>query len=256
MNVAILGAGNVATHLSKALIKAGFPIKQIWSRDHNHAVDLALQIAANSIENIKELSENLDVIFIAVADDAIENVANQIPIALNQILIVHTSGSTPLSVLNNISIQIGVLYPIQTFSKTSDLDFSNIPIVIEGNNKDVLNKITTIAHKISHQVKEVNSSDRLILHVAAVFACNFTNYLYSIADDLLQSKNIDFNLIKPLILETAEKAMSNSPASVQTGPAKRNDQITINKHLAVLENQIDNKEIYQLISQHLVKKFE
>jgi predicted short-subunit dehydrogenase-like oxidoreductase (DUF2520 family) len=255
MNVAILGAGNVAAHLSKALIKAGFPIKQIWSRDNNNAVNLALEIGANSIVSITDLSKNIDVIIIAIADDAILKVAQEIPSALNQKLILHTSGSTSLTVLNGFSSQIGVLYPLQTFSKNTDVDFSNIPLCIEANDDQALELLSKITNKISNRVSVVNSVDRLTLHIAAVFACNFTNYFYSIAEDLLNAKNLDFNLIRPLILETAEKAMLNSPALIQTGPAKREDQSTITKHLSVLGNQPHIEEIYQLISQQLVKKF-
>jgi predicted short-subunit dehydrogenase-like oxidoreductase (DUF2520 family) len=256
MNVAILGAGNVATHISKALIKAGFPIKQIWSRDNNNAINLALEIGANSIINISDLSEKIEVIIIAVADDGILKVAQEIPFSLNQKLILHTSGSTPLAVLHNVSTQIGVLYPLQTFSKNADLDFSSIPLCIEANDDDASELLSKIAHKIPNHVSVIKSDDRLTLHIAAVFACNFTNYFYSIAEDLLNAKNLDFNLIRPLISETAKKAMLNSPSMVQTGPAKRNDEVTINKHLNFLENQSQSKEIYQLISQHLVKKFQ
>ena len=255
MNVAILGSGNVATHLSKALIKAGYPIKQIWSRKNENAINLALEIGANSISSIKELSENINIVIIAVSDDAILQVAQQIPKFLNQKLILHTSGSTSLAVLDKISTSIGVFYPLQTFSKNSDLDFSNIPICIDANQEDVLESLNQLALKLSNNVSKVNSADRLILHISAVFACNFTNYFYSIAEELLNSNHLDFELLKPLILETAEKALLNSPAKVQTGPAKRDDQITINKHLKVLQQDPQIKEVYQFISQQLVKKF-
>jgi predicted short-subunit dehydrogenase-like oxidoreductase (DUF2520 family) len=256
MNVAILGSGNVATHLSKALIKAGYPIKQVWSRKNENAINLALEIGANSISSINELSENIDLIIITVSDNAILEVAQQIPNFLSQKLVLHTSGSTPLSVLDGISSSTGVLYPLQTFSKNSDLDFSCIPICIEANQEYVLENLNQLACKLSNNVSKVNSANRLILHISAVFACNFTNYFYSIAEDLLKSNDLDFELIKPIILETAEKALLNSPAMVQTGPAKRNDQITINKHLSVLEQQPQIREVYQFISQQLVKNFQ
>lgn len=256
MKVAILGSGNIATHLSKALIKVGYPIKQVWSRDHKNAIDLALEIGANSILQIADLSSKIDVIIVAVSDDAIERVVAQIPISNQQQLILHTSGSTSLSILEKHAQNCGVLYPLQTFSKNHDLDFSKVPLLIEGNHHLAEEQLLMIAKKLSQKVEKVNSKDRMRIHISAVFACNFTNHFYSIAEKLVQDTDLDFDLLRPLILETAKKAMHNSPDKVQTGPAKRNDTLTINKHLDLLKNNPQLQNLYATVSQDIVKMYQ
>lgn len=249
----MLGAGNVATHLSKALINAGFPVAQVWSRKTDNAINLSLQIGANSIANIEDVDTDIDVVILAVADDAISEIVNKIPRLKNRIVL-HTSGSTSIELLNQ-HPKNGVLYPVQTFSKTIALDFTQVPICIEASDTDTLNQLNLLAKKLSNKVEFVNSENRMRLHISAVFACNFTNYFYSIAKDLMDDARLDFELIKPLIQETADKVMQNNPADVQTGPAKRDDQITIQKHLELLKNKSSIKELYTLISQNLVKKY-
>lgn len=254
MKVALLGSGNVATHLSKALIKAGYPVMQVWSRDHNNAIDLALQIGANSIPNIKSIKDSIDVVIVAVTDDAIENVVSQIPLKEGR-LVVHTSGTTPLNILEKYFDSCGVLYPLQTFSKTADLDFRQIPVFIEANTIKAENHLELIANKIASKVQKLDSHSRAILHVSAVFACNFTNYFYSVAQQLVESVQLDFDLLRPLIQETADKAMLSMPFEVQTGPAKRNDQLTMNKHLELLKDNPQLQELYSNISQGIVKMY-
>ncbi len=256
MKVAILGAGNVATHLSKALIKAGYPVNQVWSRNNQNAVDLALKIGANSIFQIADLSQQIDVIIIAVSDDAIESVVAQIPILNQQQLILHTSGSTSLSVLEKHTQNCGVLYPLQTFSKNQDLDFSKVPLFIEANHHQSEEQLLMIAKKLSHHVEKANSENRIRIHISAVFACNFTNHFYAIAEKMLKEINLDFDLLRPLISETAQKAMYNSPINVQTGPAKRNDTITIDKHIELLKNNPQTKKLYEIVSQDIVKMYQ
>lgn len=255
MNIAILGSGNVATHLSKALIHSGYPITQVWSRQYQNAQNLALDIGAVAIENIAEISESVDVIFLAVADDAIETLASQIPNLPNR-LIVHTSGSTEMKVLLQFFDHVAVLYPLQTFSKNSIVDFNKVPLFIEYSSDQAKEKISEFAHQLSDHVQYANSETRIFLHISAVFACNFTNHLYTIAQQLLAEKNLDFNLIRPLIAETANKIMGNLPSEVQTGPASRNDEIIINKHAQMLEIYPHWQKIYQLISQDIVKIYQ
>jgi predicted short-subunit dehydrogenase-like oxidoreductase (DUF2520 family) len=256
MKVALLGAGNVAMHISKALIKAGYPIKQVWSRNHQNAIDLALEIGANSISQISDLNSQIDVVIIAVSDSAIENVVSQIPVLNQQQLILHTSGSTGLSVLEKHAQNCGVLYPLQTFSKDHDLDFSTIPLLIEANHHRAEEQLLMIAKQLSQKVEKVNSEKRMRIHVSAVFACNFTNHFYAIAEKLVQDTDLSFELLRPLIIETAQKAMLNSPIAVQTGPAKRNDVITINKHLELLKNNPQLQNLYATVSQDIVKMYQ
>lgn len=253
MRLAMVGAGNVATHLSKALINAGYPVAQVWSRNIDNAVNLALEIGANSIANIEEISSDVEMIILAIADDAIAEIAQKLPINSDRIIL-HTCGSMPLDVLN-MHPKFGVIYPIQTFSKNTELDFGQIPLCIEAHNNETLNVLYSIAKNLSNNVAKVSSENRMRIHIAAVFACNFTNYFYSLAHELLLNAQLEFDIIKPLIKETALKVMLSNPEEVQTGPAKRNDQSTIDKHLELLKNQPSIKDLYALISQNIVKKY-
>lgn len=252
MKIAMLGSGNVATFLSKVLIQAGHSITQVWSRNPNNAIALALEIGSDSITNISSILADTDIVIIAVNDDGIENVAVQIPKNPKQ-LILHTSGTTPLFVLENYTSNCGVLYPLQTFSKQDNVDFSVVPICIEGNNPGVLIQIKTLAGQLSNNVNEVNSHQRALLHISAVFACNFTNHLYHIAQKILEDAGLNFDLLRPLIQQTNDKVMLNKPSEMQTGPAKRNDVQTMLKHLAILQAQPNWQDLYQKLSQNIVK---
>nr|WP_294893860.1 Rossmann-like and DUF2520 domain-containing protein [uncultured Pedobacter sp.] len=253
MKVAILGAGNVATHLSKALIMSGNPVVQVWSRNHQNAIELALKTGANSIADLNEIDEDVELIIIAVSDDAIASVAHLIPIS-NTRIIAHTSGSTNISVLN-VHPKTAVLYPLQTFSKNVELDFKTVPLCVEASDTATENIILQLSHKLSNQVEIVSSAKRVLLHISAVFACNFTNYFYAVSQELLQEAGLNFDLIKPLIFETVNKITDHSPYDVQTGPAKRNDEQTIAKHLEILKDKPALQELYGLISQNIVKKY-
>jgi len=255
MKIAILGSGNVAMHLSKALIHAGHPIIQVWSRQYQNAQNLALEIGSDAIASIADISESVNIIFLAVADDAIETLANQIPKSANR-LIVHNSGSTDIQVLKHFFDHVAVLYPLQTFSKTAVVDFKQIPLFIESSSDQAQEIISKLAHQLSDKVQYANSETRMCLHISAVFACNFTNHLYTIAQQILTEKNLDFDLLRPLIAETANKIIGDLPTQVQTGPASRNDEKTINKHVLLLQEHPHWQKIYQLISQDIVKIYQ
>lgn len=252
MKIAMLGSGNVATHLSKAFIQAGHSVTQVWSRNPNKAFELALEIGADSITEISSISSETDIVIIAVNDDGIKSVVSQITINPNK-LILHTSGTTPLSVLEKYSSNCGVLYPLQTFSKTVEVDFSIIPLCIEGSNPDALNQTKALATQLSKNVNEVNSQQRALLHISAVFACNFTNHFYYIAQQILESNGLNFDLLRSLIQETTDKVMLNKPSEVQTGPAKRNDEQTMQKHVVILQTLPNWQELYEKLSQDIVK---
>ena len=255
MKIAILGSGNVATHLSKALVQAGYPISQVWSRKYQNAQNLALEIASVAIANIQDISESVNVIFLAVSDDVIETVAHQIPNLPNR-LIIHTSGSTDIQLLQQFSNHVAVLYPLQSFSKNSILDFKKVPLFIEYSSDLAQERISKLAHQLSDHVQHANSETRILLHISAVFACNFTNHLYTIAQHILAEKNLDFNLIRPLIAETANKIIEHLPSEMQTGPASRNDEMITNKHVQMLEIYPHWQKIYQSISQDIVKIYQ
>ncbi len=250
MNIVLLGSGNVATHLGRAFKMAGQNIVQVWSRDIGHAKELADTIGSEAVSDMDDLNTSADLYIIAVSDDAIRSVAGQLKVGDK--LIVHTSGSTPLDVLDGVSEHTGVFYPLQTFSTNKAVDFRQIPIAIEANNTEDLAAIRSIADRLSERVTELNSSQRKALHVAAVFACNFTNHLFALSQELLEANKLDFDLIRPLIAETAGKIYLNDPKSVQTGPAVRNDVSTISSHLEMLKDQPEMQEIYEKLSQSIV----
>lgn len=251
MKVAIIGSGNVATHLAKALTNVGIPILNIWSYHITNAQILANAVGAKAVTEITQIANGeSDIIFIAVKDDVIETIAAQL-VNYNGV-IVHTSGSVPLTALSGYK-NYGVLYPLQTFSKHKEVDFSNVPLCLEANTSHNLNQLTQLANLISHNVYNVASEQRKILHLAAVFACNFPNYLYSVAQQLLEQHQLDFNMVRPLISETANKVQTSLPTEVQTGPAIRNDEQTISKHETLLQNTPQWLELYTLLSNHIKK---
>jgi predicted short-subunit dehydrogenase-like oxidoreductase (DUF2520 family) len=251
MRISIIGSGNVATHLAAAFANAGHNIVQIWSRDFHHAGLLAYHTRSEAVERIELIDKNIDLAIIAVKDDAIANIASQLN--LGNTLLVHTSGSTSIDILKGSSAKIGVLYPLQTLSKDKEVDFSHVPLLIEGNSEEVVQILKDLASSASSQVLEVNSEKRLSLHVAAVFASNFVNSLYSAAKEVLDTQGLDFQLLRPLIAETARKAQHSNPKEVQTGPAIRNDQATIHKHLEFLSSATPQLQaLYETLSQHII----
>lgn len=250
MNIVLLGSGNVATHLGRAFKMAGQSIVQVWSRDIEHARELADNLASEAISDIDDINRSADLYIIAVKDNAIRELA--LTLNIGDQLIVHTSGSTALEALDGVSGHIGVLYPLQTFSKNKAVDFRQVPIAIEANNPEDLAAIRAIADRISEKVTELSSAQRKALHVAAVFACNFTNHLVAISQQLLEHENLDFDLLRPLIAETAHKVQLYDPATVQTGPAVREDMEIINSHLEMLQDQPELQDLYRKLSQSIV----
>jgi len=245
ISVVLLGAGNVATHLYKAFNKANNISVNQW---FNRSLE-PLQPFKNDVEIIDDLSKlkDTDIYIIAVSDDAVSSLSVKIPIVDK--LVVHTSGSVGIHDLDKKNNR-GVFYPLQTFSKDVDINFSEIPICIEIEHKkdlDILKKLSTAIGCKSHRV---NSDQRSALHLAAVFVNNFTNQLYRIGHEITESESVDFNILKPLIKETAHKIDNLSPYIAQTGPAKRNDKKTLKKHLKALDKDI-HKEIYELITKSI-----
>lgn len=253
MEIVILGSGNVATHLAFALKKAEYHIKQVYSRNISHAKYLADGIGAEPIDNLLYVTTEADVYIIAVKDEAIIEVASALRLR-NKILL-HTSGSTDIEVLKPFSASYGVLYPLQTISKEVELDFTKVPLILEFSDQKTKEEVLNMAFKLSPIIHEYNSEQRRCLHLAAVVACNFSNYLYAVAYNFLEEKKVDFDLLKPLISETAHKIQHYNPNQVQTGPGVRNDQNVIQKHLTLLERHPYWQEIYKLISEDIVRKY-
>lgn len=252
MNIVMLGSGNVATHLGKAFFNAGHIILQVWSRDLRHAQVLADQLNAEAIDQQGKVDLQGDLYVVSVVDDAIVSVLERLP-SLSAILI-HTSGSTDMEVLSPYSRNYGVFYPLQTFSKAVDVDLSDTPILLEASNEAVLEKLKVLASSVSKDVQPCNSDQRIKLHIAAVFSCNFTNHLYAIAQKIVEESNLNFDLIRPLILETARKVMDELPSEVQTGPAVREDQLTMDRHRQKLIDHPNWLSIYNLLSSDIIDK--
>lgn len=246
MKVVIIGSGNVASHLAKALHKAKVEIAQVWSNTYQNAVSLANLVNAKPIQQLSELDQTAHFCIIAVKDDAINAVAENLSPFKG--IMVHTSGAIHLNVFAGLAANYGVFYPLQTFSKSKAVSFKDIPLCIEANNQSTLNSLTVLAHKLSTNVQEIDSDKRKTLHLAAVFACNFTNHLYALAQEILTTKGLNFDILRPLINETASKVQQALPLDVQTGPAIRNDEDTLKKHEQLLAAQPNLLKIYKTLS--------
>lgn len=249
INIVILGSGNVATLLGTSLSKAGYNIIQVWSRNLEHAEALAKLLHAQFTDDIGQVVDSADLYILSISDDAIPSVVSKIK-PINGI-IVHTSGSTSIDIFRDKFSHYGVFYPFQTFSIGKDVDFKKVPILIEGSESMSLSALKSVALSISDKVQECSSDQRKILHIAAVFACNFTNYFYTISQKLLEENGLAFDLIRPLILETALKVQEIMPGEAQTGPAARNDLSIINSHLEQLKNEPELSAIYRLLSDQI-----
>jgi predicted short-subunit dehydrogenase-like oxidoreductase (DUF2520 family) len=251
MRISIIGSGNVATHLSAALKNAGHRLVQVYSPNMQHAALLAYHVGAEAVDDLKDLTPETDLFIIAVKDDAIAEIIPRL--STHNKLVVHTSGAVELQQLLNFTPNAGVFYPLQTFSKTKELNFWEVPMCIEGADEAITKTLEELARTISNNVYRVSSAQRNVLHLSAVFACNFTNHLYAVAQDLLAESNMNFDMLRPLIMETADKIKQHSPASVQTGPAVRNDEKTMQAHLQMLAGKHDLQKMYQLLSQDIIK---
>lgn len=248
LNIVILGAGNVATHLFKAFeTSESAEVIQVY----NHRLE-SLSFFQNKVEvctNIEDLKD-ADVYLICLKDDLIEDYASQLK--HKNAMIAHTSGSFPM--LKNVE-HSGVFYPLQSFSKHAELDYKYIPFCLESKTESGLKLLKTMAEDISNQVFAIDSQQRQTLHLAAVFVNNFTNHLYSIAEDICKKEDIPFDILKALILETAQKIQTQSPKLAQTGPAVRQDYKTIDRHLSQISDE-KLKTIYQLFTNSIIRNYE
>jgi predicted short-subunit dehydrogenase-like oxidoreductase (DUF2520 family) len=249
VKVIIIGSGNVAQHLIVAFQKnqtvgTEIELAQVFSRKKAPLLHL---LDSNKIATDFSTLEAADVYIIAVSDDAIASVSDQLP--FKNSLVVHTSGSFALDSLNK-NNRRGVFYPIQTFTKNKEVDFRNIPICLESENSTDFRLLEKVAKSISEKVFAINSEQRKALHVAAVFVNNFTNHLYQIGNEICVEHQVPFDILKPLILETAQKIITLAPEDAQTGPAIRNDKKTIEAHQLFLTNS-DQSNIYKILTQSI-----
>ena len=251
MKIVSIGAGNVAFHLSKALQNAGFDIKQVYSRTEASAKELARLLNVPYTVDIDCIINDADLYIISVSDNAIEMLSEHLT-SLDG-LVVHTAGSVPMDIFAGKIKNYGVLYPLQTFSKSRSVNFSDIPLFIEANSHENLQVLREVAEAISQKVYQASSPERMQLHLAAVFGCNFVNHLYHLSAEIIQQSGFDFAVLAPLLLETAHKALaSGKPNEVQTGPAARKDYEVMRKHLDLL-SEMPEWKIYEMLSENIIR---
>lgn len=256
---ALIGSGNVATHLSLSLSRGGMICTGVFSRTLSHASILAKKLDTVAYETLTRFSEAItaektEILIISVSDDAISEIASSLPPTF-PIPVVHTSGSTSLDALREMTHR-GVFYPMQTFSIEREVDFSRVPVFVEYSTRETKDTLMGLVAALGvREVRTITSEERLRLHLAAVFGCNFVNHLYALTTECLRGTNIPFTALTPLLEETLTKALSHDPRSVQTGPAIRHDEKTITKHLALLQDDSPKlAEVYRFLT-HSIQDF-
>ena len=248
--VSLVGSGNIAHWLVYALKKAGVDIRQIYSRQLDHAKELAAKAGADAIDNLRDLSPDSDLYIFSVKDDSYETLLSQLPFRLP--LAVHTAGSLSIRIFEPYADSYGILYPYQSLNKNMDFANVEVPLSVESNDKMVENELFAFAGRLSSTVQLMGEAQRLVLHRAAIFGCNFTNAMYAIAYDILRENNIDWRMILPLLENTLDKVKTMNPHDAQTGPAKRGDQNIIRMHQEALQDE-RLREIYRLISDYIMR---
>jgi len=245
IKLSIIGAGNLATRVALELHNKGVEIVQVYSRTVTSALTLARLVGCMYDTNPEKITQDADVYLISVSDLAFSEVLGKIN--FNNKLVAHTAGSIPMNELSKYSNNFGVFYPLQTFSKYRDVNFSRIPFCIEANTVENETILCDLAHLVSRDVRIITSDQRKQLHLAAVFASNFVNHMYSMAYEIVQDKGMPFDIILPLISETAAKVKNMTPRAAQTGPAARRDKNIMNEHLAMIKDP-KLKKMYKTLS--------
>ena len=250
MEIVFVGAGRLATQLAKALHTKGHVIRVVYSRTLASAQTLADAVGADATNSLAELPRQADVFIVAVTDAALQQVADTLSEGRSQATVLHTAGSMPMQVLEGFAHH-GVLYPMQTFSKERPVGFTQVPFFIEGNDTHALQVARQLASSLSESIYELSSEERRYLHLAAVFACNFSNHCYALAAHILQQHQLPFSVMLPLIDETTQKVHTLPPLQAQTGPAIRYDENVIASHLDLLNHEPRLQQVYSLMSQSI-----
>ncbi len=252
MRVAIIGAGNLATNIGIALHGAGQETVQVYSRTEKSAGMLAEKLCCAAVTRLEMVCDDADIYIVAVKDSVIADI---VPLLCRRSrknsVFVHTAGSIGMSVFEGYAQHYGVLYPMQTFTKARQVDFREIPCFVEGNDEEALTAIKALAGSISESVYELSSEKRKYLHLSAVFACNFVNHCYDIASEILAEHDIPFDVMLPLIDETARKVHELPPGEAQTGPAVRYDENVIGSQMELLVGNVGYQTIYRQMSKSI-----
>jgi predicted short-subunit dehydrogenase-like oxidoreductase (DUF2520 family) len=254
-SVSFIGAGNLAWHLAPVLDNVGYAVREVYSKRRKNAIALAEKLYHCEVIEDLDFSESPSRIFIiSISDDAIEEVAGKLRLPA-QSLVVHTSGSKPLSVLEKIKGLTGVFYPLQTFTKNRKIPFDDIPLFIETADASSEKRLIAMGKSICKKVTKVSSEERKVLHLAAVFAANFSNHMVTLSKEVMFKHGINFDHLKPLIAETLNKSLQIGPENAQTGPARRGDLQILDSHMELLKDDPEVAEIYRTISQHIVTSY-
>lgn len=255
MEVSFIGSGNLAWHLAPALDNTDFAVREVYSRNSRHAEALLQRLYDANLKTSLDFSDSSSRIFVlAVTDDALASVVQEIRLPADAIL-VHTSGSQPLRLLAEASSHTGVFYLLQTFTREKKVDMRDVPIFIESSDRHTASILSRMGRAISNSVHAIDSSQRLALHVAAVFASNFTNHMLRLSKNILRHHKMDFEWMKPLIAETVNKSLALGPEAAQTGPARRGDLEILDRHFEFLQDDPELAELYRVVSQHIVDKY-
>jgi len=249
-SVVIMGSGNMAWHMGHWLIGSGIQVNQIFSRNIERGAGLAAELKTEFTNRLDKIQERTNLYLLTISDDALTAVIRQA--VFGNRLVIHMAGSVPIDIFKEKVKNFGVLYPLQTFTMGKPVEYSQIPVFIEASNAKNLARIEQLAFKLSDRVYKVDSEKRAYIHLAAVIASNFTNHMLAVAEKYMQERNLSFDLIKPLVQETIAKALSISPFLAQTGPAVRGNTGVIEKHLSLLENHPEIRELYRVISESIV----
>lgn len=248
MNVTIIGAGNVGTHLAIGLSHSGVRIHQVFSRSEARAKTLASAVGSGAIASLNDIDSSADVVLIAVKDGAIGDVGQSLRAVIsNETIVAHTAGSIASDVLSDLE-RFGVFYPLQTFTVGRTVEWRKVPILVTATEERTVAELVKLARLLSGNVMEITDRQRLVLHLCATMANNFSNQMFALAERIASDHELDFDLLKPLIEETASKVQTLSPFHAQTGAAVRGDEVTMRKHLALLENNPEIAKIYSEIS--------
>lgn len=251
--VSVVGSGNLAWHLAPALDNAGYSVREVYSRTPAHARMLAKRLYDAEVKASLDFSTSSSRIFVlAVSEEAIEDIVREI-ILPEETLLVHTSGSAPLTSLDfAATAATGVLYPLQVFHKSRRIDFSEVPLFIESDSREAEGELKKMGKAISKKVHVIDARGRMALHVAAVIASGFTNHMLRISSDLLKQHRLKFEWLKPLIAEALNKSLAAGPEHTQEGPAKHGNFELLDKHMEFLQDNPDLAKLYRVVSQHII----
>jgi predicted short-subunit dehydrogenase-like oxidoreductase (DUF2520 family) len=249
--IVILGAGRLAVNLSVDILKKGYEIVEVYNRTESRGKRLAGKAEAKYIKKPERITTDADLYIMAVSDAAIPALLKRIRAGNG--LVIHTSGSVDMDVFKGTFKNYGVIYPPQTFSRKL-LAFKDVPLCIEANSEKNLALVQSFASSLSDHIYRINSGQRKILHLAAVFANNFTNFMLSVSEELLEETGIDPGILEPIIQQTAENYYSGGVFKKQTGPAIRGDKETLREHLDLLSTHPDYQHVYDLITRSIIQR--